>query len=265
MFSQLSNTHQKANLRFRNLQEKIQKAAIVLVQVTNNLLQDKGETKAMIKNNLDATFLMGHCLQDISTMRCQKLKPFLNQACASLFDLEYTYTQQLFWEDINKSFQKYLKFIWKVIQYQFCVLPNWLSPCCRWFTKILCKNGLQELKHDISACIDDTHLQGNTETESISNIFATFKKLRSLCFTIHAGSSNLIPTQKLDILGFRIDSVATVSLKALSNLNSKTLTKTFINTRKLSQVIGKIVTTLPGLMYGALYYRHIELNKQHGL
>ena len=55
-------------------------------------------------------------------MRCQKLKPFLNQACASLCDLEYTYKQQLFWEDINKSFQKYLKFIWKVIQYQFCVL-----------------------------------------------------------------------------------------------------------------------------------------------
>ena len=80
-----------------------------------------------------------------------------------------------------------------------------------------------------------------------------------------------MPTQKLDILGFTIDSVAmTVSLKEtkkkdLSNLISKTIAKTFIKIRKLSQVIGKIVAALPGSMYGALYYRHIELNKQHEL
>ena len=75
-----------------------------------------------------------------------------------------------------------------------------------------------------------------------------------------------MPTQKLDILGFTIDSVAmTVSLKEtkkknLSNLISKTITKTLIRIRKLLQVIGKIVAALPGSMCGALYYRHIELN-----
>ena len=58
----------------------------------------------------------------------------------------------------------------------------------------------------------------------------------------------------------------TVSLKEtkkkdLSNLISKTITKTFIKIRKLSQVIGKIVAVLPGSMYEALYYRHIEQNK----
>ena len=80
-----------------------------------------------------------------------------------------------------------------------------------------------------------------------------------------------MPTQKLDILGFAIDSVAmTVSLKEtknrdLSNLISKTIAKTFTRIRKLLQIIGKIVAALPGSMCGALYYRHIELNKQHGL
>ena len=62
----------------------------------------------------------------------------------------------------------------------------------------------------------------------------------------------------------------TVSLKEtkkkdLSNLISKTITKTFIKIRKLSQVLGKIVAVLPGSVYEALYYRHIEQNKQHGL
>ena len=41
--------------------------------------------------------------------------------------------------------------------------------------------------------------------------------------------------------------------------------KLFIKLRKLSQVIGKIVAALPGSVSGVLYYRHIELNKQHGL
>ena len=90
-------------------------------------------------------------------------------------------------------------------------------------------------------------------------------------FTIHAGKSNLIPTQKLDILGFTIDSVATAvylketKKKDLNNLISKTVAKTFIKIRNLSQVIGKIVPVLPGSMYGALYYRYIELDKQNGL
>ena len=106
MFSQLNNTQRKARLQLRNLEENIQKATIALVQVTDNLLQDKRETKATIKNNLDAISLMGHSLQDISTMRHQKIKPFLNRTCASLCDLEYTDTRQLFGEDINKSLNR---------------------------------------------------------------------------------------------------------------------------------------------------------------
>ena len=84
----------------------IKKPTIALFQVTTNLLQDKGETKAIIKNNLDAVSLLGHSLQDTSTMRRQKIKPFLDRTCASLCDLEYTDTQQLFGEDINKSLNR---------------------------------------------------------------------------------------------------------------------------------------------------------------
>ena len=84
----------------------IKKPTIALFQVTTNLLQDKGETKAMIKNNLDAVSFLWHSLQDTSTMRRQKIKPFLDRTCASLCDLEYTDTQQLFGEDINKSLNR---------------------------------------------------------------------------------------------------------------------------------------------------------------
>ena len=90
---------------------------------------------------------------------------------------------------VEESFQKYVKFVWKGILYQFGVLPNGLSPCPRWFTKILKSPlaELRELKHDISAHIDDMYLQGNTKTKCVSNIVAIIRKLKSLDFTNHAG------------------------------------------------------------------------------
>ena len=79
------------------------------------------------------------------------------------------------------------------------MLPNGRSPCPGWFIKILKPSlaELRELKHDISAYIDDMYLQGNTKTRCVSNIVSIIKNLMSLSFTIHAGNSNLIPTQQL--------------------------------------------------------------------
>ena len=105
MFSQLNNTQKKADLWPQDLQKNILKETIALVQVTDNLLQDKGETEAMIKNNLDAISLLWHSLNDISTMRGQKIKPFLKQTCASVCDLEYTDTTT-FWGRHKQKFKQ---------------------------------------------------------------------------------------------------------------------------------------------------------------
>ena len=167
--------------------------------------------------------------------------------------------------------KKYLKFIWKEQLYQFCVLPNGLSPCPRWFTKLL-KPPLAELrKHDISAYIDDIYLQDDTKGNCIKNIIDTVTLLRSLGFTVHAEKSQFLPTQELDILGFTINSVnMTVSLKMekkeqLACLIRKIINKKIIKIGKLAQIIGKIVVTLPGSRFGALYYRGLDKNKQYGL
>ena len=66
---------------------------------------------------------------------------------------------------VNESFQKYSKFYWNHKLYQFCALPNGLSPCTRWFTKLL-KPPPAELKknpHCLSAYIDDVFLQGEKD------------------------------------------------------------------------------------------------------
>ena len=38
---------------------------------------------------------------------------------------------------VAEEYQTYLKFMWKGKLYKFCVLPNGLSPCPRWFTKLI--------------------------------------------------------------------------------------------------------------------------------
>ena len=100
---------------------------------------------------------------------------------------------------VDETSEKYLKLIWKEQLYQFCVLPNGLSPCPRWFTKLL-KPPLAELrksKHAIPAYIDDIYLQDDTKENCIINIIDTVKLLRSLAFTVHPEKFHFLPTQSL--------------------------------------------------------------------
>ena len=41
--------------------------------------------------------------------------------------------------------------------------------------------------------------------------------------------------------------------------------KSYVKMRKISQLIGQLITSLQELMYGSLYYRDLEANKQIGL
>ena len=72
---------------------------------------------------------------------------------------------------VDKSSQKYLKFICKEQLFQFCVLPNGLSPCPRWFRKLLTPPlaELRKSKHKIPAYIDDIHIQDDTKENCIKN------------------------------------------------------------------------------------------------
>ena len=65
---------------------------------------------------------------------------------------------------VDESSQKYLKFIWKELLYQFCVLPNGLSPCPRWFT-----NTLVVFTPKLSSCLLFSDSQ-DTETDATMGI-----------------------------------------------------------------------------------------------
>ena len=169
---------------------------------------------------------------------------------------------------MNPSHRKYLRFIWKNVLYQFTCLPNGLSSCPRKFTKLL-KPPLAELHkkgHVSSSYIDDLYIQGRTYDLCVSNVIDTFIQLLfdSLGFTIHPDKSVFIPSQRLVLLGFIIDSVAmTITLtpeKALKvkEACSTLLAQGLLTIRQVACVIGKIISSFPGVMYGQLYYRALE-------
>ena len=53
------------------------------------------------------------------------------------------------------------------------------------------------------------NLQGNTASGCADNVFHTVHLLQSLGFTIHPRKSIMTPTQRIDFLGFTLDSLNT--------------------------------------------------------
>ena len=95
----------------------------------------------------------------------------------------------------------------------------------------------------------------------------TIDTFQNLGFVIHPVKSAFIPTQEIEFLGFLLSSILmTIRLPptkaarvriACQNL----LLKTEVTVRETAHVIGLIVSSLPAVQFGELYYRNLEKNK----
>ncbi|CAB4034632.1 Transposon Tf2-6 poly, partial [Paramuricea clavata] len=89
---------------------------------------------------------------------------------------------------------------------------------------------------------------------------------------IHPDKSVTSPSQEVIILGFVINSI-TMTIR-VTNAKKERI-KTFliaaienpidISIRQVAKIIGYLVSTLPGVQYGALYYRYLEMDKVSAL
>jgi len=119
--------------------------------------------------------------------------------------------------------------------------------------------------------IDDLYLQGRTYGRCVSNVIDTFIQFDSLGFTIHPDKSVFIPFQLLVLLDFIIDSVTmTITLTPEKALKVKDPCATLLGQglptiRQVACLIGKIISSFPGVMYGQLYYRVLEHTKTAAL
>lgn len=167
---------------------------------------------------------------------------------------------------IAQEHRKFLKFVWKGQLYEFRTLPMGLTSSPRIFTKLV-KPVLATLRqqgHVISGYIDDFFLQGDDMSECIENLNQTIELFLKLGFHIHPEKCVLIPIQEITFLGFVIDSVSmTVTLspqkkEKLKSLCLQALSGQVFTIRFIAHIIGKIVSSLPGVQFGKLHYRNLE-------
>ena len=170
---------------------------------------------------------------------------------------------------IAQEDRRFLMFEWKGTYYQFTSLPNGLSSAPRLFTKILkpVYSHLRELGHTCMGHIDDSLLVGYNYQSCKCNITDSLLLFTQLGFVIHPEKSVLQPVQSIEFLGFVIDSVQMTTrllprkVTKVKSICNDLLHKHNPTIREVAQVIGLLVSSLPGALFGPLHYRHLERDK----
>ena len=170
---------------------------------------------------------------------------------------------------ISVEDRNFLKFEWQGNYFRFTCLPNGLASAPRLFTKVLkpIYAHLRSLGHFCMGHIDDSFLMGHTYTSCRENIWETTNTFLKLGFVIHPTKSVLTPTQELEFLGFLLNSNSmTIRLPPRKAITVKQACENLLNQsnptiREVARVIGLLVSSLPGVQFGELHYRHLERNK----
>lgn len=207
-----------------------------------------------------------HFKMDSLPNALQLMKPNCWMAVLDLKDAYYSVP-------IRTEDRKYLRFEHEGQLYEFVCLPNGLSSAPRIFTKLL-KPALAKLREDgvlLVIYIDDIILFADDPQTLVIFIQRAITLLQSLGFTIHSDKSQLVPSQRVNFLGFILDSVViTVSMKSDKADKAKSAILQLLRTeqpliREVASVVGQMVSCFPGVKYGPLYYRALENDKTDAL
>ena len=164
---------------------------------------------------------------------------------------------------ISRQFQKFLKFKWKDKLYCFTCFPNGLGSCPRKCTK-LNKVPITTLHFEnvpLSGYVDDFLTKGDTSSICEENIHKTMHLYDKFGFVINFKKSQIVPKQRIRILGFVIESVKMIiTLTEEKKQKLKTLVLNLLRINKptiryLAKVIGTIICCIPAALLGPLFYR----------
>ena len=119
----------------------------------------------------------------------------------------------------------------------------------------------------MSGDIDDFFTKGDTFSKCEENIHKTMRLYDKLGYVINLKKSQIVPTQKIRILGFVIDSVKMIiTLTEEKKQKLKTLVLNLLRIKKptiryLAKVIGTIISCMPAAILGPLFCRYLENDK----
>ena len=174
---------------------------------------------------------------------------------------------------ICKDHQKFLKFEWKGVLYQFVCFPNGLGLCPRKFTKLQKPifSSPRQQGHISVVYIDDSRLTADNLNLCTKNVIDTIWLLDKVGFVIYPEKSVLLPTQIITFLGFVLNSILMqVSLSSEGVLKLRRACENLLATsspsiRVVAQVLGLMTASFPGVMYGPLHRKFLEMDKTHAL
>ena len=228
----------------------------------------KDGTHRMILNlkSFNANVTHHHFKMDNIRSAIRLMKPGCYMASIDLKDAYYTVP-------ICKEHQKFLKFQWKGNLYQFVCFPNGLALCPRKFTKLLKPifSCLRQQGHISVAYIDDSWLTAENFTLCVRNIIDTTTLLDKVGFIIHPEKSVLLPTQTITFLGFVLNSILMqVTLTPERALKLKNACENLLAAaspciRDVAQALGLMTSSFPGVMYGPLHHKFLEMDKTQAL
>ena len=95
--------------------------------------------------------------------------------------------------------------------------------------------------------------------------------LENLGFVINLEKSVFVPTQKLEFLGFVINTIDMIlvlpddKVKSIKSLCRTLLGQQLVSVRDLSQLIGKLTASIQAVFPAPLHYRHLQHLKNQGL
>ncbi len=174
---------------------------------------------------------------------------------------------------VSNKYRKFLRFYWKGRAYQFTVMAQGLCTAPRDYTKML-KPAFAFLRtkgFTVLGYIDDTIFIEKDESLIIKALRTATKLFDELGLTISIPKSVMQPVQRIEYLGFNLDSTdMSVTLTDKKKQKIWNLAKTLLNKiefpiRDLAAFIGNVVAAETGVWMAALHYKPLEIERNIAL
>lgn len=170
---------------------------------------------------------------------------------------------------VHISHQKYLKFRWRGILYQYTCVPFGLNVAPRLYTKLM-RPVLKFLRQKGVLCVqylDDCLIISKDFDDCSRTITTVIELYEKLGLNVNREKSQLVPSTRVKYLGFIIDSnsfcleVPGPKKHKIIKRCEAVLTADKCKVLELAELVGTLVSICPGVQYGKLHVRQLECDK----
>ncbi|CAC5393416.1 unnamed protein product [Mytilus coruscus] len=173
---------------------------------------------------------------------------------------------------ISQNHRKFLRFKWEGTLFEYTALPFGLAEGPRLFTKIMKPviGILRRMGVRMIIYLDDILLMAENPQKLEIHRNSTLFLLQKLGFLINWKKSSLNPTQKIEFLGFKINSVEMMfylSKEKVSHIKTKCreISADIVTVMQLTQLTGKLSSSMQAIFPANLQSRFLQMDQIKGL